>query len=313
MAPNVGITPFVTILHFDTPQALEDKYGGFLNRSIVDDFKDYCELLFQTYGDRVKNWITINEPFVLVLGYDLGKCAPGRCSLPPPFGPCLAGNSSTEPYIVGHNLILAHATAAKLYKVKFQAKQGGEIGIALVGEFVEPLNPDSSDDEAATKRCLDFPIGWCAMKDGVPIGPKACDYSYNILAERSEYVYSYRNGLQKLLEFINEKNGVKVKGYFYRSLFDNSEWESGYGTRLGLHFIDYKDNCKRIPKRSAKWFHGFLKARGDNTTQDSTLRKTSSCPPDQLPITNSSSSTLSSPLAACGHLWLFYLILSWLL
>ena len=56
------------------------------------------------------------------LGYDLGMGAPGRCSLPPPYGPCPAGNSSTEPYIVGHNFILAHATAAKLYKENFQVR-----------------------------------------------------------------------------------------------------------------------------------------------------------------------------------------------
>ena len=76
--------------------------------------------MFKTYGDRVKNWVTINEPFVVALAYDLGKGAPGRCSLPPPLGPCPAGNSSTEPYIVGHNFILAHAAAAKLYKQKYQ-------------------------------------------------------------------------------------------------------------------------------------------------------------------------------------------------
>lgn len=58
---------------------------------------------------------------------------------------------------------------------------------------------------------------------------------------------------------------MNVKGYFYWSLFDNFEWASGYATRFGLYYIDYKDNYKRIPKQSAKWFHGFLK--GENTTQ----------------------------------------------
>ncbi|KAM6570243.1 hypothetical protein CsatB_018228 [Cannabis sativa] len=155
-----GMKPFVTILHFDTPQALEDKYGGFLGRPIVDDFKDYSELLFKTYGDRVKHWITINEPFVVALGYDLGKGAPGRCSLPPPVGPCPAvGNSSTEPYIVSHNFILAHAAAAKLYKAKYQKIQGGEIGIVVVGEFMEPLT-DTEDDKAAAIRYMDFLFGW---------------------------------------------------------------------------------------------------------------------------------------------------------
>ncbi|XP_040372929.1 beta-glucosidase 24 [Rosa chinensis] len=156
-----GITPYVTILHFDPPQALTVKYGGFLDRSFVDDFKDYSELCFKIYGDRVKNWITINEPFIIAkMGYDLGVAPPGRCSIPGGhFHYCTAGNSSTEPYIVVHNLLLAHATVVKLYREKFQTKQGGQIGWSLVGSYVEPYS-NSSEDKAAAKRILDFELGW---------------------------------------------------------------------------------------------------------------------------------------------------------
>ncbi|KAI5384951.1 hypothetical protein KIW84_071804 [Lathyrus oleraceus] len=56
-----GIEPFVTIMHFDYLLALQQKLGGFLNHSIVTNFKDFSELLFKTYGDRVKHWTTINE------------------------------------------------------------------------------------------------------------------------------------------------------------------------------------------------------------------------------------------------------------
>ncbi|KAL6297074.1 hypothetical protein ACE6H2_005216 [Prunus campanulata] len=154
-----GLTPYVTIYHFDAPQALEDKYGGFLNRSILNDFKDYCEICFKTFGDRVKNWITINEPYIIAeMGYDSGVAPPGRCSVPSLF-PCTSGNSSTEPYIVTHNLLLAHATAVKLYREKFQENQGGQIGISLVGQYAEP-HSDSLLDRAAAKRVLDFQLGW---------------------------------------------------------------------------------------------------------------------------------------------------------
>ncbi|XP_048440049.1 beta-glucosidase 24-like [Pyrus x bretschneideri] len=154
-----GIKPYVTILHFDSPQTLQDKYGGPLNRSFVNDFKDYSEICFKTFGDRVKNWITINEPFIIAkIGYELGFAAPGRCSLHTKFV-CTSGNSSTEPYIVSHNLLLAHATVVKLYKEKFQANQGGQIGISLVGQYVEPYS-DSEEDRAAAKRVLDFNLGW---------------------------------------------------------------------------------------------------------------------------------------------------------
>ncbi|OWM65481.1 hypothetical protein CDL15_Pgr009071 [Punica granatum] len=153
-----GITPFVTLLHFDSPQILQDKYGGFLSHEIVDDFRDYAEICFRTYGDRVKHWITINEPLIIAqFGYDLGLAAPGRCSVPP--NACPAGNSSTEPYIVTHNALLAHAAAAGLYKDKFQAEQRGEIGISLVGEFFEPYS-ESSNDKKAARRAMDFHVGW---------------------------------------------------------------------------------------------------------------------------------------------------------
>ncbi|PKI53304.1 hypothetical protein CRG98_026332 [Punica granatum] len=153
-----SITPFVTLLHFDSPQILQDKYGGFLSHEIVDDFRDYAEICFRTYGDRVKHWITINEPLIIAqFGYDLGLAAPGRCSVPP--NACPAGNSSTEPYIVTHNALLAHAAAAGLYKDKFQAEQRGEIGISLVGEFFEPYS-ESSNDKKAARRAMDFHVGW---------------------------------------------------------------------------------------------------------------------------------------------------------
>ncbi|KAM6568148.1 hypothetical protein CsatB_016133 [Cannabis sativa] len=155
-----GIKPYVTLLHFDSPQALQEKYGGFLSRSMVKDFKDYSELCFTRFGDRVKNWVTINEPLIVAqMGYDLGVAAPGRCSFPFLAGPCTEGNSTTEPYIVTHNMLLAHATAVKLYRRKFQKTQGGEIGITLVGKYFEPYS-ETRDDIAATKRLMDFQVGW---------------------------------------------------------------------------------------------------------------------------------------------------------
>lgn len=82
------------------------------------DFADYADFCFKTFGDRVKNWMTFNEPRVVAaLGYDNGFFAPGRCSKA--FGNCTAGNSATEPYIVAHHLILSHAAAVKRYREKY--------------------------------------------------------------------------------------------------------------------------------------------------------------------------------------------------
>ena len=84
-----------------------------------EDFKDFCEICFREFGDRVKHWITVNEPHSFaMLGYEIGMLAPGRCSST--LGSCPAGDSATEPYIVSHNLILCHAAAYRLYEKKFK-------------------------------------------------------------------------------------------------------------------------------------------------------------------------------------------------
>lgn len=153
-----GMEPFVTLYHWDMPQALEDEYGGFLSRRVVEDFGTFAEECFRAFGDRVKYWTTINEPLTFTLyGYDLGLHAPGRCS--PGFGNCTAGNSATEPYIVTHNMLLAHSAAVKTYRTKYQGKQKGSIGISLVVNWMVPYS-NSLLDQEATQRAIDFRIGW---------------------------------------------------------------------------------------------------------------------------------------------------------
>lgn len=83
-------------------------------------FRNYVELCYKEFGDRVKHWITINEPWSYSYGgYTRGFLAPGRCSAWQQLN-CTGGNSATEPYLVAHNLLLAHAAAVKLYKNKYQ-------------------------------------------------------------------------------------------------------------------------------------------------------------------------------------------------
>ncbi|WZZ17999.1 hypothetical protein YC2023_111088 [Brassica napus] len=149
------VKPYVTIFHWDLPEALEVAYGGFLGAEIVNDFRDYAELCFQKFGDRVKHWMTLNEPFTVVKqGYLTGEKAPGRCSsFTNPN--CLGGDGATEPYIVGHNFLLAHGAAVKVYREKYQATQKGEIGIALQTDWHYPYS-DSYADRSATARATAF-------------------------------------------------------------------------------------------------------------------------------------------------------------
>ncbi|XP_027912093.1 beta-glucosidase 13-like [Vigna unguiculata] len=154
-----GLQPFVTLFHWDLPQSLEDEYGGFLSSRIVKDFQDYAELCFKEFGDRVKNWITLNEPLTYSQqGYTVGIMAPGRCSswLNPS---CNGGDSGTEPYLVTHHQLLAHAAAVNVYKTKYERIQNGSIGITLNFIWCEPLSENKLDRQA-TERVIDFMFGW---------------------------------------------------------------------------------------------------------------------------------------------------------
>ncbi|XP_057456249.1 cyanogenic beta-glucosidase-like [Lotus japonicus] len=154
-----GLEPFVTLFHWDLPQALEDEYGGFLSPLIVKDFRDYVELCFKEFGDRVKLWVTLNEPWGYSQnGYAVGRFAPGRCSAWMNTN-CTGGDSSIEPYLVSHYQLLAHAAAVRVYKTKYQASQKGFIGITLVSHWYLPLS-DTRYDQKAAERAMDFMYGW---------------------------------------------------------------------------------------------------------------------------------------------------------
>ncbi|CAI9762216.1 unnamed protein product [Fraxinus pennsylvanica] len=177
-----GIEPCATIFHWDVPQCLEDEYGGFLSSRIVNDFCEFAEVCFWEFGDRVKNWITLNEPWSFAIqGYVTGYFPPGRgqttiepiqatikpikaiplhrCKPGAPFTLCSEGNPGIEPYIVAHNLILSHAEAVDIYRQRYQAHQEGKIGVTNVSQWFVPLN-DTKDDEKAASRAIDFMLGW---------------------------------------------------------------------------------------------------------------------------------------------------------
>ncbi|KAI3962639.1 hypothetical protein MKW92_041819 [Papaver armeniacum] len=157
-----GIQAHVTLFHYDIPQALEDEYGGWLSRKIVKDFTSYADVCFKEFGDRVSTWTTMNEANVLAFAsYGMGTLPPERCSSPFGVRNCTSGNSTTEPYIVTHNCLLAHASAARLYKNKYQGKQHGLIGFNLFGFGFSPVT-NSAEDIAATRRANDFYLGWFA-------------------------------------------------------------------------------------------------------------------------------------------------------
>ncbi|MED6155529.1 glycosyl hydrolase 1 [Stylosanthes scabra] len=155
-----GIQPHVTLHNFDFPQALEDEYGGWISRQIIRDFTNYADVCFREFGDRVTHWITVNEPNVFSIGgYDQGSVPPHHCS--PPF--CVnksnKGNSTYEPYLALHHILLAHSSAVRLYRRRYKKQQHGFVGITIYTSGIVP-NTNSEKDRIASQRFRDFSTGW---------------------------------------------------------------------------------------------------------------------------------------------------------
>ncbi|MEM9527773.1 MAG: family 1 glycosylhydrolase, partial [Bacteroidota bacterium] len=144
-----GITPWITLHHWDLPTTIQLEDDGWLNKVTSDYFAIFASICFEHFGDRVKHWITLNESWVIaMLGFHDGVFAPGRTSI-------------SEPYLVAHHLILAHAKAVAAYRERFQATQGGIIGMTNNCDWRQPLT-DSPEDQAAAQRSLEFFLGWFA-------------------------------------------------------------------------------------------------------------------------------------------------------
>ncbi|KAL2237237.1 UNVERIFIED_CONTAM: Oleuropein beta-glucosidase [Sesamum indicum] len=391
-----GIEPYVTLFHWDLPQCLQDEYEGFLSKRVVDDFREYAELCFWEFGDRVKHWITLNEPTTYsIQGYAACTFPPSQTpsptflsalissvrdffhdhpamqgfditSIPSTIRSLLASllhsyssdtytdgtnvvayrgvfeptqllstflyddtctnynNYSSKPktdqtkdvYIVGRNLLLAHAAAEH---------QEGKIGITLVTHWLEPLNERDPDDIKAAKRGVDFMLGWFlepivsgkypqSMIDNVPtenLAPftksesEMVKGSYDFLGlnyytanyasndpepdcadgyfkdqhiklhrvdERSNHKLTAHqacddtmrvNYYQEHLTYVRKAmdEHVDIRGYFAWSWCDNFEWTEGYSVRFGIMYVDFMNDLKRYPKKSAIWFSKFLKRK----------------------------------------------------
>lgn len=110
-----NIEPVVTTYHADLPQPLQD-LGGWTNYLTVKYYEQYANVLFKEFGDRVKKWITFNEP-VQICGYGYGYGAEAPA----------IHLSGIADYICGKNILLSHARAYRLYEKAYKEIQKGSL------------------------------------------------------------------------------------------------------------------------------------------------------------------------------------------
>jgi beta-glucosidase len=126
------ITPFVTLYHWDLPQALQDE-GGWPARSMAEAFVEYTSIVGRALGDRVKDWITHNEPWCAGLeGYQRGISAPGLRD----WGAALAAS---------HHLLLSHGWAVPVLR---RESPGSRVGITVNLTPCVPASPSAADYDA---------------------------------------------------------------------------------------------------------------------------------------------------------------------
>jgi beta-glucosidase len=241
-----GITPYVTLYHWDLPQALLNSangtYGwyatdekGHPSYQIVQHFVDYAGILFARYGDRVRTWVTFNEAWTfLYLGSGYGK-APST----PEYG-----DVCTWPYIGAHTVLIAHARVVELYRSKYQRAQEGKIGMTNNVDWREPKTPDPLD-VGASERSVEFWLGW--FTDPLYLG----DYPASMRALIGSRLPAFTAEEKTLLKGSVDFFGLNHYGTGWVT---NSPDAAGFQEYYGI--VDEVGPPYTFPKAQSAWLYG---------------------------------------------------------
>ncbi|WP_296607288.1 family 1 glycosylhydrolase [Nocardioides sp.] len=137
---TAGITPWLTLYHWDLPQALEDA-GGWTNRDTAYRFADYAVTVYDALGDRVDSWTTHNEPWCSsFMGYTSGGHAPGR-------------QEGVAGIVAAHHLLLGHGLFVDEFRRRGGTQGDGKaVGITLNPTVADPFDPTRAADVDAARR-----------------------------------------------------------------------------------------------------------------------------------------------------------------
>ncbi len=283
---QAGIEPFCTLYHWDLPMWVYNE-GGWENPQIVEEFTEYARVVIDALSDRVRYWMTINEPACFI-GFALNA----------------------------RNFVAYNETEAGIEKARnemFDIEKGFSMAASWWADPMVLGRAPKYMDEILTKEELEFisqpldyfgynvyfannyngdmkepDLGWPGMprtQTGWPITPEVLYWSPKFLYERYslpilitengmsnldfvmrdgtvhdpqriDYMYGYLSALHQAME-----EGIPVIGYTAWSIMDNFEWAEGCDPRFGLIYVDYR-TLKRIPKDSFYWYKKVIQEGG---------------------------------------------------
>ncbi|CAG9794817.1 unnamed protein product [Diatraea saccharalis] len=253
-----GIEPVVTMYHWDLPQSLQD-LGGWTNPLIADWFEDYARVLYDLYGDRVKTWITLNEPKQIgVYGYGATRMAPG------------INARGIGEYLSTKNMLMAHARAWHLYDKEYRSKQNGKIGITIATDYREGMT-DDPDDVQAGIDAMDFEVGMYSHpifseKGGFPerviklVGEKSKQQGYpeSRLPEFTKEETEFVKGTSDFYGFNHYSTKFYTRKTYKEGIYPVPSYDDDLGAEWSL--LDYTPailpHCTEIPhgiRKALKW------------------------------------------------------------
>ncbi|XP_050441646.1 myrosinase 1-like [Adelges cooleyi] len=244
-----NIQPMVTMYHFDLPQRLQD-VGGWANNYILGCFASYARFLYKTFGDKVKLWTTINEPRMVSEGYGgFYGCAP---NLGEKFG-------GIGDYLAIRNMMLAHATAYRIYENEFKSTQNGEVTICFDVTWGFPRNEKDENDLKASELVLQHNVG-------IFIEPLVSGNFPKIVVDCVEDT-NKRKGIntRRIIPFTEEEKKVLIGSYdfmsfnYYTAMRVSLMSEEELEKETDLKVIDKKVNSGdwKAPHEPEDNYNGF--------------------------------------------------------
>lgn len=230
---EAGIEPVVTLYHWDLPLVLDRRLGGWPNRELARYFADFGDLMYRRLGDRVRRWITINEPWVVCQGgYLLGDLAPGHKDL-------------QESLQAGHTLLLAHGMAVERLRAVLPEAQ---VGIALNLWPVHAAT-DAERDRSAAARMSSYVNEW--FLDPIYRGdyPGLMREAFGDLL--SPFTAEEREIVQSPLDFVGVNNYSRAIVRHEEEQFLGARQVGAPGPVTDMHWEIYPDALREI----LSWVH----------------------------------------------------------